>query len=41
MTEQERMELDLMVQRFGASLSAEEIGRILNGIRKKIGRKYL
>ncbi len=41
MDEKERAELDLMAQRFGLSLSNEEIGRILNGIRKRAGEKYL
>ncbi|EKD69219.1 MAG: hypothetical protein ACD_47C00219G0004 [uncultured bacterium] len=41
MNEKERSELDMMAQRFGLSLSEEEIGRILNGIRKKTIEKYL
>lgn len=41
MDEKERAELDLMAQRFGLSLSGEEIARVLNGIRKKASEKYL
>jgi len=41
MNEKERADLDLMAQRFGLSLSGEEITRVLNGIRKRAREKYL
>jgi len=40
MNEKDCAEMDMMVARFGFSLTEEEIGKILNGIRKKVSDKY-
>ena len=40
MEKDKRLEMDEMAQRFGFSLTGEEIGRILTSIRKKIENKF-
>ncbi len=40
MDKDKRLEMDEMAQRFGFSLTSDEIGRILSSIKKKVENKY-